>query len=447
MKKHLTIGLILLSICFSLLYFNGCGALLALVSAVFGDLGAFAFVPFLEEGKITESQAGKLPGMIMLYTNNPPPGYKPLPGATAKIAGVSMTTDGNGYFHITGLPVGLQNLSIEHPSYVSIEQQIPISDPNTSSVTFNNFNVTPSNLLIPIGIGGIFQFSSYATSSNGTLVKPLTSWSVIGDIGTIGEETGIFTATKAGTGFIRATSGSSSSQTPVTVVNGTGTVYGYLTYNSQPVKDATVYINGFTQYTITSIEGSYIIPGIPATTVEVIGKYQISDPNYSPPTCPSCSERTDMEASNVLYGTTIVTVPSGGQVEANIVLVNKIDAPTPGQATPFPTAGTPTLTPVFTATPSVTPTPTIPLSPPVIISIEPPTQPPGSTVIIVGNNFGASQGSSFVTFSSITAEVISWSPTQIEVVMPGIYNGPIPVSVTVGGVESNIVQYFGAPHP
>jgi len=61
----------------------------------------------------------------------------------------------------------------------------------------------------------------------------------------------------------------------------------------------------------------------------------------------------------------------------------------------------------------------------------------GSTVMINGSSFGASQGSSTVTFNGVAATAISsWTGTQIELAVPsGAVTGN--VVVTVGGVASN----------
>src|SRR5260370_41070717 len=58
----------------------------------------------------------------------------------------------------------------------------------------------------------------------------------------------------------------------------------------------------------------------------------------------------------------------------------------------------------------------------------------GTSVTISGSNFGATQGTSTVTFNGVSAgTVTSWSDTQIVVVVPGgATTGP--VVITVNGV-------------
>jgi Glucodextranase, domain B/IPT/TIG domain/PQQ-like domain len=60
----------------------------------------------------------------------------------------------------------------------------------------------------------------------------------------------------------------------------------------------------------------------------------------------------------------------------------------------------------------------------------------GFQLYIGGSNFGATQGSSTVTFNGVTPTVQYWSNTQIQAVVPaGATTGPI--VVTVGGIASN----------
>jgi IPT/TIG domain len=75
-------------------------------------------------------------------------------------------------------------------------------------------------------------------------------------------------------------------------------------------------------------------------------------------------------------------------------------------------------------------------STPTIISLTPSNGGTGIPVTIAGTNFGASQGSSFVTFNGIVAMVTKWSATSIVAVVPSTATTG-PVIVTVAGVASN----------
>jgi YD repeat-containing protein len=73
------------------------------------------------------------------------------------------------------------------------------------------------------------------------------------------------------------------------------------------------------------------------------------------------------------------------------------------------------------------------LANPVVTSLSPSTGAPGTPVTVSGSGFGATQGSSSVTFNGATAAVTSWSDTQIAVVVPdGATSGP--VNAIVGNI-------------
>ncbi|MFZ3213427.1 MAG: IPT/TIG domain-containing protein [Terriglobales bacterium] len=68
----------------------------------------------------------------------------------------------------------------------------------------------------------------------------------------------------------------------------------------------------------------------------------------------------------------------------------------------------------------------------------------GTSVTINGSNFGATQGTSAVTFNGMAAAPTSWTTTNIVVPVPsGATNGP--VVVAVNGVVSNGVYFVAAP--
>jgi YD repeat-containing protein len=76
------------------------------------------------------------------------------------------------------------------------------------------------------------------------------------------------------------------------------------------------------------------------------------------------------------------------------------------------------------------------IQPPSLSSLDPTSGPVGQSVTIAGTNFGATQGTSVVTFNGVTASVTGWSNTSIGVTVPaGATTGP--VVVTVNGHASN----------
>jgi DNA-binding protein YbaB len=77
---------------------------------------------------------------------------------------------------------------------------------------------------------------------------------------------------------------------------------------------------------------------------------------------------------------------------------------------------------------------------PAIATLTPGSGPVGTAVSIAGSNFGATKGTSTVTFNGTTATPTSWSATNIVVPVPaGATTGN--VVVTVGGVASNATTY------
>jgi hypothetical protein len=73
---------------------------------------------------------------------------------------------------------------------------------------------------------------------------------------------------------------------------------------------------------------------------------------------------------------------------------------------------------------------------PTITSLNPTSGAAGTAVTITGTNFGATQGTSSVTFNGTAATVTSWSATSVVTTVPaGATTGS--VVVTVGGVASN----------
>jgi len=77
---------------------------------------------------------------------------------------------------------------------------------------------------------------------------------------------------------------------------------------------------------------------------------------------------------------------------------------------------------------------------PLITSLTPNSGKPGDQVTIIGTGFGATRGSSTVTFVGTAAQVLSWSDTSIVVQVPNITSTGN-VIVTVGVNASNGVEF------
>ena len=101
-----------------------------------------------------------------------------------------------------------------------------------------------------------------------------------------------------------------------------------------------------------------------------------------------------------------------------------------------------------TPTPTPPPPPPPPVAVPSISSLAPPSGLPGADVTIVGANFGATQGSSTVTFGGSTATVTSWSNTSITARVPQLAAGAVAVVVRTSGGNSNGATFtVTAPQP
>jgi large repetitive protein len=83
---------------------------------------------------------------------------------------------------------------------------------------------------------------------------------------------------------------------------------------------------------------------------------------------------------------------------------------------------------------------------PVIASLLPTSGTESTQVQVNGSGFGATQGSSTITFNAIAATVVSWSDTQILARIPSTA-GSGPVQVVEGGVKGNANVYFTVPAP
>ena len=67
-----------------------------------------------------------------------PVGHIPFAGATATIGGVSATTDANGYFLISGAPVGTQTVAISKPGFGTIFKSVSVAAGQTTVAAQEN---------------------------------------------------------------------------------------------------------------------------------------------------------------------------------------------------------------------------------------------------------------------------------------------------------------------
>jgi hypothetical protein len=146
------------------------------------------------------------------------------------------------------------------------------------------------------------------------------------------------------------------------------------------------------------------------------------------------SVQITLTGTNFVTGATVMSNNNGIAVSAvTVVNATHISATftiaanaTPGAANVIVTAGGwTTASVVFTVNPVV----------PTLSKVTPATGGPGTSVTITGFNFGATQGTSAVTFSGTLATPTSWSATSITVPVPwGASTGD--VVVTAGSTSS-----------
>ncbi|MDD5063103.1 MAG: IPT/TIG domain-containing protein, partial [Candidatus Marinimicrobia bacterium] len=82
------------------------------------------------------------------------------------------------------------------------------------------------------------------------------------------------------------------------------------------------------------------------------------------------------------------------------------------------------------------------MSRPGICSVTPNSGEPRSAVVVAGTQFGTTQGTSEILFGGTRAERVSlWTATSIGAVVPLIEPATVPVQVTVGGQNSNPINF------
>ena len=281
MKKIVTLTLVLAFTMSVLLFLSGCGAIIPFIASILSSKAGFLFIPLLKASAITANEGEKLPGMILLFENNPPEGYGPLSGAKVTIAGVTGFTDENGYFLLEEIPVGIQILRAEHPDYVSLQQEVVVDSPEAPTTSLSNFRIVDDDLLLSLRTGSTqlpqasFHFEAAADDAEGLTYKPDVSWIVNSPDATIDSE-GIFQTEKDGTYTITATtsSGMTSSQglnasdtVNVRVENDIITIFGTVTYsNGQPLSNAYVSVENNNYFAVTDGYGNYELNGVPDTS-------------------------------------------------------------------------------------------------------------------------------------------------------------------------------------
>ena len=353
--------------------------------------------------------------------------------AGATTGPVVVTVGGIPSNGITFTVVPAPSISGINPTSGPLGTSVTVSGANfgasqgSSSVTFNGLAGTPTSwsaasIVVPVPNGatsGNIVVTVLGTASNGVA----------------------FTVTTAGPSI----SGLSLTQGPV----GAGfTINGANFGASQGTSTAT--LNG-APLTVTSWIANMINVTVPsgATTGNVVVTVGGTASNgvlftvTPPPAITAINPTSGPIGTNVVitgtnFGPTVGTIQSfvtfnGTQTRASNWSDTSITAPVPSGATTgnvlVSVGGVSSNGVVFTVTP-----------PPSITSLSPNFGPVGTSVTIAGANFGASQGTSTVTFNGTTATPTSWSASSIVVPVPaGATTGN--VVVTEAGVPSNGVNF------
>jgi YD repeat-containing protein len=349
----------------------------------------------------------------------------PVPsGATT--GNVVMTVGGNssnGSLFTVIQPPAISGLS---PSSGAVGTSVTISGSNfgasqgTSAVSFNGTSATPSSwsvssIIVPVPSG----------ATTGNVVVTVSGNSSNGSLFTVIQAPGI------------------SGLSPSSGVVGTSvTISGSNFGASQGM--STVSFNG-TSATPSSWSATSIVVSVPsgATTGNVVVTVGGQSSNGSLFTVIQAPGISGLSPSSGVVGTSVTISGSnfGASQGTSTVKFNGTSAtPTNWSATsiavPVPSGATTGNIVVTVSGNSSNSSPFTVIQSPAISGLSPSSGAVGTSVTISGSNFGASQGTSTVSFNGTTATPSSWSVTSIVVPVPtGATTGN--VVVTVGGSSSN----------
>ena len=355
----------------------------------------------------------------------------PVPsGATTGNVVVTVNGVASNGISFTVLPT--PTLSSLNPTSGPITTPVTIAGTNfgttqgTSTVTFNGIAATPT--------------SWAATSITAPVPNGATTGNVVVTVNGVASNGLAFTVTSTAPSITNLNPVSGPIATPVTI---TGVNFGATQLTS------TVTFNG-TAATPTSWSATSISVPVPvgATTGNVlvtVGGQVSNGINFTVTPPPSITSLT----------------PSSGVIGASVVIAGANFGASQGASTVTfnGTAGTPTAwsalsitvpVPVGATTGNVVVTVggqasngisfTVTPPPPSITSLSPTSGVVGTSVVVAGANFGATQGASTITFNGTAATPTIWSATSITVPVPaGATTGN--VVVTVGGAASNGISF------
>ena len=255
-------------------------------------------VPENEEAKKFVAKTGrkdlvsKIPGMtIWTEDNDMPDNYMPLHGATVTMGDKQMLTDIDGNFSFTDMNVGIFPVVVEHSLYTTTREWMPVYSSSDSILQAEGATA----FMITNKIGSADTDELFATPQEKILLRaikmidgvpekaPAITWTVTGTSGTISNR-GVFTAKEPGTSIIQAESGGLRGRIKITVVSGTGAIYGYTMkdwakpyyeWDGTPVDN--VIVSAGKLSCVTTDGGYYYINGVPSGEWAIYAEY-MEDP-------------------------------------------------------------------------------------------------------------------------------------------------------------------------
>jgi hypothetical protein len=300
----------------------------------------------------------------------------------------------------------------------------------TSTVTFNGTGATVSTwsatsiaVTVPAGaITGNVVVTVSGVMSNGVVFTVTSAPSITNLNPTSGPVGALVTITGANFGATQGTSTVS--------FNGTGATVSTWSATSIAVTVPAGALTGNVVVTVSGVMSNAVVFTVtPAPSITNVSP--TSGPVGAPVTITGANFGATQGTSTVTFNGTAATVSTwsatsiavtapAGALTGNVVVT---------------VGGVMSNAVVFTVT-----------SAPSITNVSPNSGPVGAPVTITGANYGATQGTSTVTFNGTTATVSTWSATSIAVTVPaGAMTGN--VVVTVGGVMSNAVVFTVTPAP
>ncbi len=343
---------------------------------------------------------------------------------------------------VGGVPSnGVSFTVIPTPNIASLN---PTSGPIGTSVTIGGTNFGGSQTTSTVTFNGISAGTATSWSAT-SIVIPVpngaTTGNVVVTVSGASSNGVLFTVTSPGPSIssLSLTQGPVGANLTVNGANfGSTQLNNTVTFNGVPANasswsasiiNVTVPANATTGNVVVTVNGM-LSNGVPFTVTP-------------PPSITSISPTSGPIGTNVIitgtnFGPTVGTIQSfvtfnGTQTRASNWSDTRITAPVPAGTTTGNVlvfvGGVSSNGVLFTVTP-----------PPSITSLSPNFGPTGTSVTIAGANFGASQGTSTVTFNGIAANPTSWSATSIVVPVPSVATSGN-VVVTESGVPSNGVNF------